>query len=237
MSEVSIDVLRKNYYDGIANLTDEKDIRTFLPSPEFTNFYPIVSGLLDKLVVKQQKLVEFLNDETDEEYREIYYEELSLVDLKIKICKERLLEASKIEEEEKTADNEESKKIVFALTSSGKSYIEQDLKNIPEEYYPEIFDCFKDIENGRKEENGEISRAFNTNNKKLKGMHEIKRFKIRLVYQILDKNVIYVMIVRQKKADNDSVDREELINRKKATTEEFENLRFMINNNQLPDEY
>ena len=31
------------------------------------------------------KLVEFLNEETDEEYREIYYEELSLVELKIKI--------------------------------------------------------------------------------------------------------------------------------------------------------
>lgn len=224
-----IEEIRNKYYKGIELLTNEDDISNALPFPNYTNFFPIVTGLIKILEDSIQNYERLIQTNEDEELTELYKEELIFKKLKLKICNERLKQAEEIKTDEvETLDSTDAKTIVFASTSSGRSYLEQDLKYVPEEYYSDILDCINDIEIGRKEENIEISRPFNSNNKKLKGLHEIKRFKIRLAYTILSKNIIYVMIVRQKKDDNATIDRDDLINRRKNTEDEFLEIKKII---------
>ena len=73
-----------------------------------------------------------------------------------------------------------------------KIYLEEDLKDIPEEYYIDIIECLESLKNGFTE-NNEIKGKSLKNNARLKGLHEIKKFKIRIGYLNLDSNLTFII--------------------------------------------
>ena len=221
----SIEELRKQYYDAIKLLQDKKDILSALPKPDYKNFFPIMSELINTLKDEENELKEILLSEKDEDMSEYIKEILKSCMFKIEICKNLTREALETEEIEKEFEKPTPKNIIFAKRTSGKPYLKKDLKYIPEEYYESVLNSLIKIEEGYQEENKEKAKSFTSINKKLAGSHEIKPFKIRVIYKILDKDTAYVFLVRYKKDDNESLDRKEIIDRLDNTEIEFEKLK------------
>ena len=221
--EEELETLRQQYYQSIIFLENKEDIRNALPAPEYKNFIPLIVGIIQILEQEIEKNREARKDETSEDMLEYFNTEIESLESKIIICNELLKEAqNEIEIQE---DNESNKKsIIFARTNAGNIYFERDLKGIPKEYYKSIEKCLKGIENNIKEDNIEKAKAF-TNNAKLIGIHQVKEFKIRVVYKILDKDTAYVMQVRIKKDDNSLQDREDIIIRAQQADKDFKEIK------------
>lgn len=225
----TIEILRNQYYEAIQLLQDEKDIKNALPQPEFTSFFQIMYGLIEKLSLVEKELIKELNkiDNQDKEMLEYLKEELELNNFKKSLCEKLIKEARKEEQEEEIAEKGSPKNLIFATTSRGNVYLEEDLKDIPEEYYVEIIECLESLKNGFTESN-EVKGKSLKNNAKLKGLHEIKQFKIRIGYINLNPNLTFVILAKTKKSDNSSQDRGDLINRNSKVGAEFQKLKELI---------
>jgi len=226
----NIEQLRKKYYDAIMLLQEEQDILDALPQPEYTNFFPIITGLIKYLEKELYLLQEELNklDESDEEMQKYIEEEIEMLLFKQDICNS-LLEKGKeyiiIEEEsEKTL----KKNIIFATTNSGNICIENDIKILPEEYYEKIIKMLQNLQNGINENNDEKAKSMTTVNKKMAGLKEVKEFKVRLFYKNLSSDTVYVLIVRMKKSDNDALDRKEAIRRAVQRNNQYIELKKLV---------
>ena len=225
----TIEILRNQYYEAIQLLQDEEDIKNALPQPEFTSFFQIMYGLIEKLSLVEKELIKELNkiDNQDKEMLEYLKEELELNNFKKSLCERLIKEARKEEQDEEIAEKGSPKNLIFATTGSGKIYLEEDLKDIPEEYYIDIIECLESLKNGFTE-NNEIKGKSLKNNARLKGLHEIKQFKIRIGYINLDPNLTFVILAKTKKSDNSSQDRGDLINRNSKVGAEFQKLKELI---------
>lgn len=225
----TIENLRNQYYEAIQLLQDEEDIKNALPQPEFTSFFQIMYGLIEKLTLVEKDLIEELNniDSKEKEMLEYMKEELELNNFKKSLCERLIKEAKKEEQEEEIAEKGSRKNLIFATTSSGKVYLEEDLKDIPEEYYIDIIECLESLKNGFTESN-EVKGKSLKNNARLKGLHEIKQFKIRIGYKNLTPNLTFIILAKTKKSDNSSLDRNDLINRNSKVTVEFQQLNELI---------
>ncbi len=222
--------LRNQYYESIKLLTNKEDIIDALPKPEYKSFFPIISGLIQTLSKEIEELKVLISDEKEEEVKEYLQDELNIIKMKETICIDLYKKAQK---EKTTGDDFEKtqqKNIIFAKTASGNVYLQKDLKDIPEEYYQSIRECIEKIESGYKEENPEKAKAFTTINSKLVGLHEIKEFKLRVIYKILDKDTAYILLARMKKDNCESLDRDEMINRSENTDKEYQRLKREIEN-------
>ena len=225
----TIEILRNQYYEAIQLLQDEEDIKNALPQPEFTSFFQIMYGLIEKLSLVEKELIKELNniDNQDKEMLEYLKEELELNNFKKSLCEKLIREAMKEEQEEEIAEKGSPKNLIFATTGRGKVYLEEDLKDIPEEYYVEIIECLESLKNGFIESN-EVKGKSLKNNARLKGLHEIKKFKIRVGYLNLDSNLTFIILAKTKKSDNSSQDRGDLINRNSKVGAEFQKLKELI---------
>ena len=225
----TIEILRNQYYEAIQLLQDEEDIKNALPHPEFTSFFQIMYGLIEKLTLVEKDLLEELNnvDSKEKEMLEYMKEELELNNFKKSLCERLIKEARKEEQDEEIAEKGSPKNLIFATTGSGKIYLEEDLKDIPEEYYIDIIECLESLKNGFTE-NNEIKGKSLKNNARLKGLHEIKKFKIRIGYLNLDSNLTFIILAKTKKSDNSSQDRGDLINRNSKVGAEFQKLKELI---------
>lgn len=233
----NIEQLRKKYYDAIMLLQEEQDILDALPQPEYTNFFPIITGLIKYLEKELYLLQEELNklDESDEEMQKYIEEEIEMLLFKQDICNS-LLEKGKediiIEEEsEKTL----KKNIIFATTNSGNICIENDIKTLPEEYYEKIIKMLQNLQNGINENNDEKAKLMTTVNKKMAGLKEVKEFKVRLFYKNLSSDTVYVLIVRMKKSDNDALDRKEAIRRAVQRNNQYIELKKLVKDPQIKE--
>ena len=83
------------------------------------------------------------------------------------------------------------------------------------------------LKNGFTESN-EVKGKSLKNNARLKGLHEIKQFKIRIGYKNLTPNLTFIILAKTKKSDNSSLDRNDLINRNSKVTVEFQQLNELI---------
>lgn len=231
-----IEILRQNYYEAINLLQDEEDIKSALPTNDFQNFFPLITGLITKLELELEKLkAELLASPTENKELISYInEEIEITSKKIIICQKKLEEASKEEKIIEEFDNQIMKNIIFATTPSGNVCLENDLKVIPEEFYQEIIEMLEMLENGIIENNVVQARAF-LNNQKLSGCHEIKAFKVRIIYKILSPDTVYVLLAKLKKSDNDYRDREEIIIRANNQSRQYELLKEQLKNPQTKD--
>ena len=225
MINETLDKMRDSYYEAILLLQDENDILSALPTPEYQNFFPLMEGLISKLIHEYEEY-QSLND-MDEEI----LDEIESLKKKIDICKSLLVRVSN-EISSETLDKQATypkRHLIFAKVSSGATYLEKDLKNIPFEYYDKVLATLDTLENGDIGSNSEKARQF-VFDKRLSGIYEIKEFKIRLIYKVLKGNIVYVMRVRMKKDDNSLIDKQDLVNRIKSTIDEFTELKNNIEN-------
>lgn len=220
------------YYNGIKQLDKEEDIMNLLPSPDFPSFIPIMNGLIDELNKDVEELNDLLNLEQNNEEIKALHQEIELYKFKLKICKERITIFKNQDEQLRIFSSSSSKNIIFAKSSKGNILIENDLKDIPEEYYLNIIDNISKLQEGIYESNTSKGRKL-SNNKNLNGLHEIKSFKIRIIYRILDYNTIYIILAKMKKSNNDKKDINEVIQRKNQTNKEYEDLKIKIQDEQL----
>ena len=230
----SIEELRTSYYNAISMMSDEKLIMESLPQPTFINFFEIMEGLINKLSLDIDKCKQDFISEDDVEYKEMYKEELKSLELKKQICEKMYLEAKNDLEEEKVFTNGEKKHIIFAIRTSGKPYLLQDIKDnsFSEEYYHKVIDLINQLENGVVENNIEKAKRLKSDDN-IVGVHEIKGFKTRLYYEILSSDMAYVILTRLKKSDNDKRDKQAVISRKESVKNEFEYLKNSIKNEEF----
>jgi len=233
----NIEILRQNYYEAINLLQDEQDIINALPTNDFQNFFPLIIGLIAKLEVELQKLKDELSSSQNEHKQLIRYinEEIEITNKKISICQKKLEEAKKEETTIEEFGKRPIKNIVFATTPSDNVCLENDLKVIPEEFYQEIIDMLEMLENGITENNAIQAHSFNSSHQKLYGCHEVKAFKIRVIYKILSSDTVYILLAKLKKSDNDSRDREEIVVRANNQNHQYELLKEQLKNPQIKD--
>lgn len=220
-----IENLRKQYYESIKLLQDEQDILSALPQPEYENFFPLISGIIKMLESELKENQQELENEFDPEMKEYIQDEIKLIQFKINICSNLLqkgLEDEKIEEE---ALSTPKKNIIFATTDSGNICVENDMKTVPEDFYSSIERLLIRLQEGATEGNVEKAKAFTKVDRKMVGLHELKEFKVRLIYKNLSPDTVYVLIVRMKKSDNDRLDRKEIINRASQSNDQYERLK------------
>ena len=65
--------------------------------------------------------------------------------------------------------------------------------------------------------------------KKMAGLKEVKEFKVRLFYKIISSDTVYVLLVRMKKSNNNSIDRKDIINRASQRNKQYEQLKKDMN--------
>lgn len=224
MVDEELEKLRDSYYSSIVLLQDEKDILEALPSPEFQNFFPLMEGVISKLVAECREFSS-LGEDAD------VLEEVDSLKRKIALCQKRVESVTKQLKDEsmESQDSQSKRHLIFAKTAFGSTFLQRDLKDIPREYYDKVQAALETLEYGDFGSNPEKVRQF-TNNKKLFGLYEIKEFKIRLIYRVLSGDMVYVMQTRMKKDDNSMVDKRDLISRSKNTNDEFYELKRRVQN-------
>ena len=225
IEEEKIRNLQQYYFDAIKLLQDEEDIRKELPSIEYKSFYVLINGLM-KIIDNEMTAIEELMSEADEEELAELKRDLDLWKIKYKLCSDLMDEADKNVDDEQTIDNNKPKTLIFASTSGGTCF-ERDLKSVPEEKYDEVIDCLDKLREGVIDGDEKKEKRFK-NNACLQGLHEKKAFQVRIVYRVLAPDMLYVMMVRIKKNDNDSVDVDGPVLRKKTTLPEYETLKKQI---------
>ena len=161
---------------------------------------------------------------------EEFTDEILLTKKKIEICENIVSQTLEdIKAEEKIMENDERRNLIYAFTKSDVTYLQNDVKSIPEEYYEKIIEMLERLEYDDLGFNSEKVRKLR-NNKKIEGVYELKEFKLRLIYRVLDSDSVYVMMVRMKKDDLVSIDKENIIERNRNTDREFNRFKEIVKN-------
>ena len=227
-----IETLRQNYFENVIKFKEEKEFIEALPKPDYPDFFSMINGIIMKLKDELAKIKTLLSSSPDEtpDFIEYYNDEIKSINHQINICQNLLAQAKKDEAIIEEFAKQPIKNIVFATTTGGNISLEKDLKVIPEEYYQDIIDMLKRIEQGVTENNEVQAHSFNSSHRKLCGCHEVKTFKVRIVYKILSSDTVYVFLAKLKKSDNDSRDRTEIVTRASNQSYEYELLKEQLKN-------
>lgn len=217
----SFDLLKQTYIENLLKINDEEIFIHHLPDIYFDKGLEILKELEKKLEKEIQNANEIIEVDIDEDEIAFYKSEIDVMNKKLDIIRSIIRQQEQEQEiERENITNGTSKNIIFATTSRG-TYVEEDLKNIPEEYYEKILSCFEKLEQGYSDYNEEKQRKMGSANERLKGVHELKEFKIRLIYQVLDSNTVYVSQIIFKKDDFSKKTRETMISRREKVFAEY----------------
>ena len=154
-------------------------------------------------------------------------EEIDSLNFKKNLCLNLLEKANKTLLIENNIESNKKKNLIFAQTKFGNVCFERDVKDIPEEYFGTIIDMLQSLSNGINEENKEKAKLFVISNK-ISHIHEIKEFKIRIIYRKISFDDIYIMMVKMKKSNNDKYDREEVFNRDKYVESDYKRIQKIL---------
>ena len=154
-------------------------------------------------------------------------EEIDSLNFKKNLCLNLLEKANKTLLIENNIESNKKKNLIFAQTKFGNVCFERDVKDIPEEYFGTIIDMLQSLSNGINEENKEKAKLFVSSNK-ISHIHEIKEFKIRIIYRKISFDDIYIMMVKMKKSNNDKYDREEVVNRDKYVESDYKRIQKIL---------
>ena len=216
--------VRDRLYDALSLITDISLIKKIIPKPTYSNFFPVLSGLVERYQEDKASYEEMLELPLTEEEIEATKKEIEITDMKLRVCYGVYLEARERVEITEGLDKQkaETKNVLFATTNNGKVFLEGDLKGIPHEKYADIIDMLEELMTP-KENDGQYDPTKQkkmSGNKKLKDIGELKRFGIRLYYLPLGKDAL-VIAAAEKKDDNPKILHEFLENRKKAVNDEY----------------
>lgn len=190
-------------------LKDKKSFEDYLVSSSFNAEYikELCVLLLGKLQNEMLDIITMASSKDfyfDQEIKNHLLNEYNkLVDLYV-VIRNHLDDQLKLTEEE-TIDNslEDKYNIFFSKTSHNDdypTYLEKDLKSIPEDYYMIVADLLSKKRKGLTNIKNDKPLSSNKNLDKIK---ELKAYEIRIIYQQLSDNNIIILGVAMKKADND----------------------------------
>lgn len=204
------------------------DVAALLPKPAFNaSFFALIRGLINRLndeILNLQKTLNSLSG-IDEEMSLEFIKEINFLNAVKSECEKLMIMSS---EDEKSLVTEKKKKIIFATTECENVFLEEDIMDISGEYLGVVRKCLESLENGFEENNI-------TKGKKLipegglDGLHEIKGFKVRIIYKRLTPDTIYVIMARIKKDTFSKRDREEMRKRNEAVGNQYETLKKDMN--------
>jgi len=196
-------------YQYISKEDDLNKIKNCLPSRAKDRFDEIMDGVIFLLEKEKQDLKQL--DDIDSDFL------CEQLENKICLCK-------KIQDQESDDLEQVSQNLIFASSHRGNNLIETDILSIEKEKYPIILKILKRMMSGYKTNNHSQQRKF-TNNNDLKDCFEYKGWQIRVIYQIIDEDSIYINLIKVKKSTNDRKDIEEIVKRIKYTNEELKKLK------------
>ena len=214
--DTKLEELREAYYSAIALLNPDhkQDILDLLPSADTYNCLELFHGILDKI----QSDINFFKIEAEVDGSQSEIERLNSL---FQIVKNRLEEIKVDINSQPTLDDiEDSLNLIFASGLSD-TYFNRDLKDMPNESYDKIIEMLETLRTnsfnrGNPEEFKRLS-----NSDKIKGVYELKEFKIRIFFQFISKDSIYIFLISEKKANKDKLLISEIASRKKQTKKQF----------------
>lgn len=230
-TDEKIEMLRNNYFHTIMLLTDPDDIMENLPCLESKSFYPLMRGIVELLKTERDECTSF--EPENQEEKEYADELLGNIDEKVRLCQERVAMYESVDLEEE--DDYKAKNLVFATTSSGRVYVEEDIKNTKPEFYERIYDCFENLIVGVDESNptkGKLLRG----NDKVVGLHEVKGHQVRLFYKILDKDTVFVVLSNTKKSDKDKANTKKWATRSQKTFAEYKYIKTLFEDEETKEQ-
>ena len=196
---MTLDELRKNYYDAVSLLNNKDDIINALPKTSYPNGYRILWGVIDRIKEDLDTYEEIKEtaDEKDLKELEILIEACNF---KIDICTDLIMKDDEVE-----IDNDipQNKHLIFGTISNGNAFFERDIKEFSQEAYPDILNCLDSIKDGSSD-NIEKGRTFNSNNNELAGTKESKSYQTRVLYKNIAKDCAFIYLMYEKKDDKNT---------------------------------
>lgn len=223
----SLEELRESYFIAISKLTNEEDIRNSLPLSSSDNFEELINMIISKLddeisEWEREDLLAVTNDD-----KETVKKELDILNLKKRICLEKIDEFNQNNALEEAYEKTPKKHLIFATSNLGNILFLRDLKDISEEYYNKILELLSKLEYNIYDNNETKDRKL-ANNRNITNIYEKKDFKVRICYRMLTPDTCYVMLVKMKKSNNDLKDRLEIENRKLNTESDYQRVKNLL---------
>ena len=223
----SLEELRESYFIAISKLTNEEDIRNSLPLSSSDNFEELINMIISKLddeisEWEHEDLLAVTNDD-----KETVKKELDILNLKKRICLEKIDEFNQNNALEEACEKTPKKHLIFATSNLGNILFLRDLKDISEEYYNKILELLSKLEYNIYDNNETKDRKL-ANNRNITNIYEKKDFKVRICYRMLTPDTCYVMLVKMKKSNNDLKDRLEIENRKLNTESDYQRVKKLL---------
>lgn len=223
----SLEELRESYFIAISKLTNEEDIRNSLPLSSSDNFEELINMIISKLddeisEWEREDLLAVTNDD-----KETVKKELDILNLKKRICLEKIDEFNQNNALEEAYEKTSKKHLIFATSNLGNILFLRDLKDISEEYYNKILELLSELEYNIYDNNETKDRKL-ANNRNITNIYEKKDFKVRICYRMLTPDTCYVMLVKMKKSNNDLKDRLEIENRKLNTESDYQRVKNLL---------
>lgn len=223
----SLEELRESYFIAISKLTNEEDIRNSLPLSSSDSFEELINMIISKLddeisEWEREDLLAVTNDD-----KETVKKELDILNLKKRICLEKIDEFNQNNALEEAYEKTPKKHLIFATSNLGNILFLRDLKDISEEYYNKILELLSKLEYNIYDNNETKDRKL-ANNRNITNIYEKKDFKVRICYRMLTPDTCYVMLAKMKKSNNDLKDRLEIENRKLSTESDYQRVKNLL---------
>lgn len=223
----SLEELRESYFIAISKLTNEEDIRNSLPLSSSDSFEELINMIISKLddeisEWEHEDLLAVTNDD-----KETVKKELDILNLKKRICLEKIDEFNQNKALEEAYEKTPKKHLIFATSNLGNILFLRDLKDISEEYYNKILELLSKLEYNIYDNNETKDRKL-ANNRNVTNIYEKKDFKVRICYRMLTPDTCYVMLAKMKKSNNDLKDRLEIENRKLNTESDYQRVKNLL---------
>ena len=189
-----------NIKEALESATTTEDIKEALidnfPTTNNKNYINIVNRIRLEYIKEKFEMEELKKCEDDPSFLLEVDKEIAAINKILKLILD--VQTENIEESLETT-NPKINKIIFLQTHSGSTYAENDLYQIPTEYYETFSDLLKSIEDGTLKN----AKKFNSSNNIIKGISEVKDFKTRIVFDRIAKNTYVIIHIFMKKSDND----------------------------------
>lgn len=223
----TLEELRESYFIAISKLTNEEDIRNSLPLSSSDSFEELINMIISKLddeisEWEQEALLAVTNDD-----KETVKKELDILNLKKRICLEKIEEFNQNNALEEAYEKTPEKHLIFTTSNLGNTLFLRDLKDIPEEYYNKVLELLNKLEDNIYEGNETKDKKL-AGNKNVTDVYEKKDFKVRICYRMLSPDTCYVMLAKMKKSNNDLKDRMDIENRKLNTERDYQRVKKIL---------
>ena len=172
------------------------NINNILPVKKNKKFNKLTLRLKAECLKNIKEIKELISEE---EYMSLsdlksFKEEIQFEEEKIQLIDEYVNQNQSQNVKENHTNN-----LIFVPTSGGNIRVIDDIEHIDMEYYEKFIGLFDSIKDG----SFKNVKRFNKNNNETSGVAEVKDFKVRVVFDRIDKNSYAIITAFTKKSDND----------------------------------